>query len=220
MTQVVNGGGIFVPQRTNNQLIDTMKKNPANVEPMEVSFENRTMDRYEKIRERFDDEVFFRSCRKAFFQAHPECPRPKPIERLDLVMKKEYAKEILSGTKKVEIRAFSEFYSSRLYDKKVLAFEDEHWDDEPLRTMMLDFNDSVRAVKTIHFHDYGKTWFLDVECPENNTVVLVDDQVKYLQEQYGFHEFDEQLADLDAAEAPERPIFFYFAIGKILGTDL
>jgi len=197
-----------------------MKKTIVKNNFLEISIETMTKKEYLELQKQFDNDEVFDNARKAFFEAHPDCPHPKPIEKLDLVMKKEFAREILAGTKKVEIRSYTDFYTSRLYDKDVLAYEEDHWDNELLRMQMIDFNDSVRAVKTIHFHDYGNTWYLDVECPDNNTVVLVDDQVKYLQEQYDFHDFDEELADLNSADATERPIYFYFAIGKILGTNL
>lgn len=183
-------------------------------------FKNMTMKEYLKLQKKFNDSEFFNQCRMEFFEAFPDCPRPKPIEKLDLVMRKEYAKEIMAGTKTVEVRSYSDFYVSRLYDKDVLDYEDKHWDDEVMRMMMVDFNDSVRAVRTIHFHDYGKTWYMDVECIDNNTVLINDEQVGYLQEEFDCHEFDEELADLNAAKATERPIYFYFAVGKILGTNL
>ena len=48
----------------------------------------------------------------------------EPLEVLNLVMRKQFAQEILEGKKKIEFRAFSEHYSSRLYDKEVLFRED------------------------------------------------------------------------------------------------
>ena len=180
----------------------------------------KTVEEYLELQKQFDNNEVFNAAREQFFADHPDCPRPKPIEKLDLVMRKEFANEIIAGTKTVEVRSYSDFYCSRLYDKKVLAYEEANWDDELLRMQMIDFNDSVRAVKTIHFHDYGKTWFLDIECIDNNTVIINDEQVGYLQEQYNCHEFDEELAELNAENASERPVYFYFAVGKILGTDL
>ena len=162
----------------------------------------------------------YEQMRKAFFEQHPDCPRPKPIECLNLIMRREFAEEILAGTKKVEIRSYSQHYVDRLYDKDVLAYEDKHWDDEVMRMQMIDFNDSVRAVKKIHFHNYNNSWFLDVECVDNNTVLLVDEQVKYLQTEYGCHDFDEELERLNRRNAEERPMYFFFAVGRILDTNL
>lgn len=185
-----------------------------------LKLQTMTAKDYLRFRAQYDDPDVFDFARAAFFAEHPDCPKPRPIERLDLIMKREYAQQIAEGKKLVEIRSYSEFYRNRLYDKAVLDYEDKHWDDELMKLQMLDFNDSVRAVKTIHFHDYNNSWFLDVECIENNTVVVNDDQVGYLQDEFGFHDFDEELAGLNKRKAKERPIFFYFAIGKIVGTNL
>ena len=178
------------------------------------------MNDYMDLRSRFSDPEVFEAARAKFFEEHPDCPRPVPVECLNLIMRREFAEEILSGQKRVEIRAYSQHYVDRLYDKAVIAYEDKHWDDPLMRQQMLDFNDSVRAVKKIHFHNYNNSWFLDVECIDNNTVLLVDEQVKYLQTEYGCHDFDEELERLNRRNAEERPIYFYFAVGQILDTNL
>lgn len=178
------------------------------------------IEEYLALQAKFSDPKVFEKARKEFFEAHPEVPRPKPVECLNLIMRREFAEEILAGTKKVEIRAYSPHYCDRLYDKDVLAFEERHWGDDLLRMQMIDFNDSVRAVKKIHFHNYNNSWYLDVECIDNNTVLMVDEQVKYLQDEYGCHEFDEELEKLNKRNEPNRPIYFYFAVGQILGTNL
>ena len=180
-----------------------------------------SIEEYMDLRSKFTPgSPMYEQMRKEFFEQHPDCPRPKPIECLNLIMRREFAEEILAGTKKVEIRSYSQHYVDRLYDKDVLAYEDKHWDDEVMRMQMIDFNDSVRAVKKIHFHNYNNSWFLDVECVDNNTVLLVNEQVKYLQDEYGCHEFDEELERLNRRNAEERPTYFYFAIGETLGTNL
>ena len=179
-----------------------------------------TINEYLKLQEKFSDPKVFEEARKKFFEEHPDVPRPKPVECLNLIMRREFAEEILKGTKTVEVRAYSNHYCDRLYDKDVLAYEDKHWDDELMRMQMIDFNDSVRAVKKIHFHNYNNSWFLDVECIDNNTVLLIDPQVKYLQDAFNFHEFDEELAMLNKRRTDKRPVYFYFAIGRILDTNL
>lgn len=179
-----------------------------------------TKEEYLELRSKYADPAVFDAARKKFFEEHPDCPKPKPVECLNLIMRREFAEEILAGTKRVEIRSYSSHYCDRLYDKAVLDYEDKHWDDEVMRMQMLDFNDSVRAVKKIHFHNYNNSWFLDVECTDNNTVLLVDDQVQYLRDEYDCHDFDEELERLNKRKSNERPIYFYFAVGQILDTNL
>ncbi len=158
--------------------------------------------------------------RAEFLEKHPDLPSPEPVRCLNLIMRKEFAQEILSGEKTVEIRAYSQHYTDRLYDKTVLEYEKAHWDDPEMRAGILEFTDSIRPVDKIHFHPYNNNWFLDVECIENGTVIVNEEQVGYLREVYGCHEFDEMLEELEMRDAKDRPIFFFFALGKVLGTDL
>jgi hypothetical protein len=88
-----------------------------------------TIKEYQSLQEQFTDPKVFERERARFFKEHPDCPKPKPIECLSLVMRKEYADEIIAGTKTVEVRDFSEYYQNRLYDKEFLAYEEKHLDD-------------------------------------------------------------------------------------------
>lgn len=140
----------------------------------------------------------------------------EPLEVLNLIMRKEFALEIIQGKKRVEFRAYSEHYSSRLYDKDVLNFMQLH-KNEP---EVLDECDPLRPVQTIHFHNYENSWFLDVECVVNDLVAVTDEDVVYLNEEYDCHELDEQLETLKATGEDNRPMYFYFVIGKVLKTNL
>ena len=178
-----------------------------------------TLKEYQEIRTRFDNEEIYNTQMERFFTEHPDCPKPKPIERLSLVMKKEYAQEIIDGTKTVEIRdAGSKKYQDMLYDKEMLAYEEDHWDDELMRLQLLDFTSDIRPVLSIHFYTYNNSWSMDVECIDNDIMVVNDEQVGDLRQAFACNEFDELLEDLNRDNVPEeeRPCFFYFAVGKIL----
>lgn len=158
----------------------------------------------------------FQAAYAEFAAKHPEMPKVKPIECLNLVMRKEFAKEILNGTKRLEFRGSSPFYYGRLIDKDVENWMQDHIDDEEVSF----FVNPIRPVKKMHFYNYANSWHLDVECTFNDMVVVNDDDVSFLRETFGCTDFDDMLKDLNARKEKNRPFFFYFECGKVLDTNL
>ena len=154
--------------------------------------------------------------RQRFFESHPEAPVAKDVECLNLIMRKEFALQILNGTKKLEYRAYSEHYVTRLIDKAVNEYINMHIDDDDIA----GFCNDIRPVKKIHFHNYSNSWYLDVECVFNDAFIVNKDGIAYLNAEFDCHDWDEECARMDAKKEKMRPCMFFFVCGKVLGTNL
>ncbi len=167
---------------------------------------------------KFKNTEEFVAAREKFFETHPDAPKAEGVECLDLVIKREYAELILAGTKKLEFREYKPFYFKKLIDPNVAEYIQEHIDDNDV----IMFCDEIRQVNTIHFYDYNRSWFLDVEVMLTDVFCIKKLDIELLQEKYGCHDFDDELKRMEAMRVPdnERPYLFYFVIGKVLGTDL
>ncbi len=119
-------------------------------------------------KEDFDAQV------SAFKEKYPDFKPAKPIEVLNLIMTRKNAKEILEGKKKVEYRAYTDHYIGRLFDKDVLEFLKKHGEEEDvIKAQEEGIVDPLRVVKTIHFHDYNNSWYLDCDVLVNDTCIVM-----------------------------------------------
>lgn len=164
----------------------------------------------------FDNVEEFYKAQSEFYKAHPEVPKPKPVTCLNLIMRKQFAEAIARGEKKVEFRAWTDHYVNRLIDKDCDNYKTLHYDDIEVRT----FVETIRPVERIHFHNYNNSWHLDVTCPNNYVMPLIRKEVEALHENWDCHEMDDMLSDLEKRGDNMRPVFFVFACGEVIETNL
>lgn len=149
-------------------------------------------------------------------------PFTRDIEVLNLIMKKENALAILRGDKNVEYRPFSQHYVDRLSDPKIVDFYERNKENKEIEEEFCHWGllDNVRTVKTIHFHNYTNSWYLDVEVISNDYCVADDETVGIMNDLYDDHELDGLVRKLDNEKAVERPMYYWFAIKKVIDTNL
>lgn len=155
-----------------------------------------------------------------FYRKHPDCPRPEPLDRLALPLKREYAEAIVAGTKTVEFREVKPHYSNRILDKHVMAWRDLHDQDTSIPDEEYECADPIRQVRVIHFYDYNGTWSLDVAIKRTGLITITEADIQMLQRDFHCHDYDADPARLAAMGIPEseRPALFYFAIDRVLDS--
>lgn len=133
----------------------------------------------------------------------------KEYEAYALLMRKENAIDIISGKKRVEIREFSPFYEKMFIDQKIV---------EQNRKIKCEseYVSPMRDVPCIHFYSTGAPWTLDVSINDIGIASMIEEDIKWLNEEYGFHDFDNEWQQYVGKPEEEIPIFFYLGIEKVL----
>ena len=133
-------------------------------------------------------------------------------EAYALIMRKENALEILHGTKTVEIREANSKYEKMFTDQDRLeknrqaeAEGRDEW-QVPVRT----------DVAFVHFYNYNNSWSLDCEIDEIGTASLTEEDVDFLNQEFGFHELDNEWQEFVGKPDDEIPFFFYLNIKGIV----
>lgn len=141
----------------------------------------------------------------------------KQVEAYDLLMKKEYALEILSGKKRVEFRSFTDHYISRFMDKE--AMKRNKAKGNPT---IEELREEVRTdIEYIHFHNYNNSWYLDVAI-EGIGYCFVDSQdIGPLAEEFDdFKAYIEDAKKNDQLPPDDRPMMFYIVLAEVVATNL
>lgn len=135
------------------------------------------------------------------------------VEAYALIMKKENALDILNGKKTVETRMFSDKYINMFMN---VAQLDENTklskagrDEECKPSLRTD-------IEAIHFYSTGAPWTLDVAIDEIGIGEITEEGIKFMHDEFDFHDFDEQLEEFKKNPPKELPLFFYLHICEII----
>lgn len=135
--------------------------------------------------------------------------KDQEIEAYSLIMRKENALDILSGKKTIEVRKFSGKYEKMFTDFKQLE------ENEKLRKAGRDeeCQPILRTdVEAIHFYSTGSPWTLDVAIDEIGIGEITEEGIKFMHDEFDFHDFDEQLDEFKKNPPKELPLFYYLHI--------
>lgn len=105
-------------------------------------------------------------------------------EAYDLMMRKEFAYQILRGEKRIEFRSYTDLYLTKFFKKW-------RWADRKDPEYLVE-----KDVVCCHFHDRGNTWFMDCSIEGVNIIPIHPNSLQFLHE-YGCHDLDETIAKVN-----------------------
>lgn len=139
------------------------------------------------------------------------------IEAVRLIMKRENAEDILNNRKFLETRFISPTYESLFFDKKKIAKLEE----ARKKGRKVEYDSSTifkDDLKYVYFTNYNGSWALTCEIAEIEIYSLIEQDIKYLNEVYDFHDFDDAWQEYkdNPDEAPE---FIGIGLGDVFAVD-
>lgn len=138
------------------------------------------------------------------------------VEAYALIMRKENALEILNGKKTIEIRKFSDKYEKMFTDFKQLE------ENERLRKMGRE--DECQSIlrtdiEAIHFYSTGAPWHLNVAIDEIGIGEVTEEGVKFMNEEFNFHDFDNEWQKYKDFPREKVPLFYYLHVCEIISHE-
>lgn len=138
------------------------------------------------------------------------------VEAYSLIMTKANALDILNGKKVIEARKLSSKYEKMFTNFKQLE-ENERLRKEGRENKCQPI---LRTdIEAIHFYSTGAPWFLDVAIDEIGIGEVTEEGIKFMHEEFDFHDFDEQLEEFKKNPPEEIPLFYYLHISEVINHE-
>jgi hypothetical protein len=136
----------------------------------------------------------------------------KEVEAYNLLMRKEYAMDIVSGKKTLEIREFKSHYVDMFTDKEQLKKNEELRKAGRVDECVEPF----KSVSYVRFHNYDYSWILDVKIDEIGLSTMCQEDIEELAEAFNFHDYDKEWQQFEHLEDDEKPLFYWLHIKEIV----
>ena len=134
------------------------------------------------------------------------------VEAYALLMKKEFAKEIVEGKKILEWRTFSEFYSRMFTNEENQKLFDMGKLPEGENTIRED-------IEYVHFYSTGAPWTLDCSIHGITLVVPIKEDADWLHDTFGCDDLYPIVEECDKEGVPEfeRPAWYVIVLNEVVG---
>lgn len=136
------------------------------------------------------------------------------VEAYRLITKKKFAQQILDGTKRVEIRAFSNFYVNMFIDPERAEKQSEGL----LENGIYSIDDTIRDTQYARLTNYSGSWHLDVRITSISVCGMFKEDIEYLNEHFNFHDYDQEYKKYENYPEDKVPMFFAIAIRDIIDS--
>lgn len=125
-------------------------------------------------------------------------------EAFDLILKKDFAYQILQGQKTIEFRSFTENYLAKFCTKKLVR---EY--QKGLKNLKFE----PKEIFFVHFRDFNNTWFLDVGIEAVDAMAMYYKNVDYFHERKCF-ECDDIIAQnrINGIEPNDERMQWFFCL--------
>lgn len=125
-------------------------------------------------------------------------------EAFDLILKKDFAYQILTGQKTIEFRAGTDNYLAKFCTKEMVS---------DYKKGKKNIQYSPKEVFFVHFRDYARTWFMNVAIRTVDFIAMHEKNLDYLHDLKCF-ECDDMIAQnkIDGIEPNDERMQWFFAL--------
>jgi hypothetical protein len=139
-------------------------------------------------------------------------------EAFPLIMRREYAKQILNRKKRVELRECSNRYGAMFFTDEYWSFIRRGMPEREKRRYENGDNMFKEDVKMVHFYNYQNTLCLDCSIQGLEIIKMTKEEIDWLCEEYNIPDDDVIHEEWKAYEGTPKervPVMFAIVMGSV-----